>query len=497
MTEYKTSFYFAVFLLLKALLMLWIIEHAGIGLGPDEAQYWTWSQHLDAGYYSKPPGIAWQIALGTFLFGSTELGVRFASIILGSLLSWAIYRLAINARLSPEVAFLSGLLSALTPFGFFGTFLAITDGGMLLFWTFAFLVFIRGLRENKPPSYVKIGLLVACGALFKWPIYLIWIVFAIQILLRPSLFNKNFFLGIALSLLGLFPTLYWNYTHDFATFKHVTTIVQGGNDGGSRGNPLEFLASQAAIVSPLVFLLMLYAWVKIVKQKQPLLFLGASSLGILFAFTLYACFKKGQGNWCLFVYPMAFVYTASVLSSPLGKKLLIGSLAIGCLLTAGVFFIPEAQKENAVSIPWKINPFRHNLGWENFEKIPMDPKKQFLIADKYQIVSELSFYSAHQQQAYFFNLLGTRKNQFSYWGGLEKEKGKEGIFVAVEMEPHLEEKMERLKEFYEKALTPYFETVGKSEIYPLFKANGKIVKSALVIKAQGFKGKIPKDPEKY
>ena len=33
----------------------------------DEAQYWLWSQHLDFGYYSKPPMIAWVIRAATAL----------------------------------------------------------------------------------------------------------------------------------------------------------------------------------------------------------------------------------------------------------------------------------------------------------------------------------------------------------------------------------------------------------------------------------------------
>src|SRR6187549_3191838 len=30
-------------------------------LYPDEAQYWLWSRHLDFGYFSKPPVVAWLI----------------------------------------------------------------------------------------------------------------------------------------------------------------------------------------------------------------------------------------------------------------------------------------------------------------------------------------------------------------------------------------------------------------------------------------------------
>ena len=36
----------------------WVVQQLGITLYIDEAQYWTWAQHLDWGYFSKPPGIA-------------------------------------------------------------------------------------------------------------------------------------------------------------------------------------------------------------------------------------------------------------------------------------------------------------------------------------------------------------------------------------------------------------------------------------------------------
>ena len=43
--------------------------------------------------------------------------------------------------------------------------------------------------------------------------------------------------GALISLLGLLPSLYWNSLHHWVTFRHVFTAVQGGNDGGSTGNP--------------------------------------------------------------------------------------------------------------------------------------------------------------------------------------------------------------------------------------------------------------------
>ena len=36
----------------------------------DETQYWLWGQHLDFGYYSKPPLIGWLIRAVTEIAGS-------------------------------------------------------------------------------------------------------------------------------------------------------------------------------------------------------------------------------------------------------------------------------------------------------------------------------------------------------------------------------------------------------------------------------------------
>jgi hypothetical protein len=477
-------------LLCKAAVVLLIMAYAGIGLGPDEAQYWTWSRHLDLGYYSKPPGIAWEVAWGTAILGATEVGVRLGALWIGTLFSFAVYYLAKCAKAPDQDCLFAALLAAFTPLGIFSTFLAITDGGMLLFWTLALSVFIKAYSEQKEPAYGLIGLLIALGALFKWPIYLLWLVLA-----PIGIKSRKFFLGIAVSLLGLLPTLYWNAYHGFATFKHVSTIVQGGHEGAAGANPLAFIGAQAAILSPLVFILLVIAWTALFKKRSSEFFLGASSLAILAAFIMYAFFKKGQGNWCLFAYPAAFVYLATVWKR---KIWLSFSLGVSVVLSGFVLAIPTIQSQSlAHGLPWKMNPFRHNVGWAAFKKIPFDPNKQFLMADKYQIVSELSFYNSLQADAYFFNILGTRKNQFSYWAGIEKQKGKDGLFVVVETAPDLDQKLLAHTSFYQEALSPYFETLAAPEPIPLFSAYGHVVKKALIFHGKNYLGTAPKDPEKY
>lgn len=486
-------------LVLKALLMIAIILYSGIGLGPDEAQYYTWSQHLDFGYYSKPPAIAWQIFFGTLLFGKTELGVRFFAIVIGTLFSLAIFHLGKIVLKDERGAFFSSLAASFTPIGVFSTFLAITDGGMLLFWTMGLSLLFAAIVSEKPLSWVLFGLSIAAGALFKWPIYFLIPLAYILSIFYPVLRGKRLFLASLVSLLGLLPTLFWNVQNDFVTFRHVFTIVKGGNDGGGSPNPLEFFLSQALLLSPLFFLLFLVALVKRFNEKDPKNVLGWITGGILTLFTLYAFLKKGQGNWCLFAYPSAFVFLAgSYVYSKKGALVFNVSLVVSFLLSLFPFLIPTLQEKEVgfVQIPWKVNPFRHNVGLTALgEGLAPQNTGRILIGDKYQTTSQLSFYSIPQQQAFFLNLLGLRKNQFSFWP--PPERGENALFVVIEMEPGLSEKIKRAKEFYPGALSGYFESVQNPFIIPLFSAYGKVVKAALVYPCEGFSGKLPEDPEKY
>ena len=58
-----------------------------IELSVDEAQYWHWSRSLEWGYFTKPPIIAWIIAVSTSVFGQEEWAVRLCSPIIHFLIS--------------------------------------------------------------------------------------------------------------------------------------------------------------------------------------------------------------------------------------------------------------------------------------------------------------------------------------------------------------------------------------------------------------------------
>ena len=489
----KRDLYQLIFLLLlKAVFLLGYIAFGLIQLGPDEAQYWTWSKMLDWGYYSKPPAIAWQIAFGTNLFGDTELGVRFGAVLLGFLLPIAIYFLALKAGTRSSTAFWAAAAFALTPLGVLSSLLAITDTGFVLFWTLALIPIVKSIRDEQRTSYLLVGLLIALGALFKWPIYYLWLYILLGWLWFPQLRSGNIVWGMLISLLGLLPSLYWNMGHNWATFRHVGATLQGGSQVETRagGNFWAFLGEQFILFSPLLFLMLLGALKRAKDAPKPLFFCGAVTSLALAAFTFFSVFQKMQGNWVDFAYP-----TASVL---LAWAALEGDFFKQGWYRAGVY-LAGLLSVLALSIPlwapYKLNPFKQNKGWEELgnalKKYGYEADREFLVSDRYQNSSLLSFYAPAQKRGYFLNLNGIRNNQFSFWPGLKEEQmDKSGYYVVIDKPEKFSD-----PEIYRKKIAPYFQSVEVKGVVPLIPSEEG--KSALIIKGIGYNGKEPTPSNLY
>lgn len=482
----------ALILSVKSLFLLIFILYGVIGLSPDEAQYWTWSQTLDLGYYSKPPGIAWQIWLGTQLMGNTELGVRFITVFLSCTQSLAVYYLALACGLQARTAFWCAILMAFCPLGMIGSLLAITDGGFLLFWTLASICMARALSQNQPPNPWKIGLWILFGALFKWPIYIFWGYYLLfYYFYFPSQKLTQVLGGIGLSLVGLLPSVWWNYNHDWVTFRHVSSTLQGGH-GASTGNLFEFLGSQILLLSPILFGLLILAYRKCLHLYKHvslgLVFCTVISGASLLAMLSAALFQKIQGNWVSFAYPTAIILIgwycceASLKAFKWMKSGLLLSLGLICV----VFTLPYFSSLH------RLNPFKHNLGWIQLKEALVekgyDANEHFLVSDKYQTTSLLSFYNKGQKRAYFLNLEGHRQNQFSYWPSLQQEQQhKSGYFVWVENIPHLEKQGSAKRLYYQIELEKYFENVEFLDLVSLISDQDKMLKGALIFKCQNCK----------
>lgn len=477
-----------VVIIVKGIFIAVFIATETFGLGPDEAQYWTWSKDLALGYYSKPPGIAWQIALSTFFFGDSEFGVRASSLIMGSLIPLATFRLAKACSLEPKTCFLAAAAFALSPVGILSTVLAITDVGMVLFWTLAVAEICQALSNSKLQPYYRIGFYILFGAIFKWPSFLLWALIVPLLIVNRRLYNKHLYGGIAISLMALLPTIFWNMQNDWSTFKHVFSTIHNSNTAVQtaifKGNFWEFIGMQALLMFPTAFILLCFSLKVFYKEKHSiptaLVFCGISTLAVVTIYAILAIVKKIQGNWCDFVYPQAFVLLAWGCCEKLPH--LRGKLTASTLCSATTI----------LALPFFAGNFKHNSGWKNLTSELSDagynPQEHFLFSDKYQTSSILSFYGPDQKRAYFLNVHNIRNNQFSFWPGMDSEQqGKTGFFVYIENAHNLSNtNIETTPTIYQELLEKYFSTIEFIGMRPLQKN-----KAAMIFKCSEYNGAMP------
>src|SRR5207247_875424 len=132
-------------LALLTLIRLIGLKFSVVDLFFDEAQYWVWSRKPAFGYFSKPPLLAWTIALAERICGSSEACIRAPAPVLyfaTSLLVYATARLLYDA----EVAFYAALSTALATGCVFSARIISTDVPLVFFWALALLAYVKLLQ---------------------------------------------------------------------------------------------------------------------------------------------------------------------------------------------------------------------------------------------------------------------------------------------------------------------------------------------------------------
>ena len=484
----KESLFLVLVLLFRAFVGFVAASLMAIYLVPDEAQYWLWSQDLSLAYYSKPPGIAYEIAIGTHLFGNTEFGVRFLAVVMAGLIGSALYRTARAGGFNKKIALYAALIFCLSPIGWLGSFVATTDGGMLLFSILAFGVLLKALNRDEAPVWPLFGLFVFLAALFKWTAFLIWLPTILGLLLYPRWRTKQLIGGVLLSALSLLPSLIWNWERGFPTFLHV--FYQAMPQQRSGANPGVFFLAQIALLFPIPF----YFFMKVLfrKKRKPdvLSFSAYTAALILLVFLLMSFFQKVQVNWAVLFLPFASLAAAGLIRVPLLKI----SLLLSSVLSLALLLVPFLEKHDRTAIPYRYNFFKDAVGWDELQKILIKaPPHDFLFSNTYQMASILSFYGPGQTRAYWLNIDHRRLNHFAFLPTLKEEQlGKNGLFVRLEEKPFNQEAVaSKVKE----QLKPYFQKVSFIGVFPIFSSHGKAVKWVIVFECLSYNGlDIPPSP---
>ena len=242
--------------------------------------------------------VGWLFSIGT-LFESLGNAARIPGVLLGhcTFLIW-------NRILSPyldekrQAWWLAFVL--LSPLLGLGSLIITPDVPMVFFWSLSLLVLLRLLEKPKPSLYAALGVTLGLGFCSKYLI-VIFVPTALAWLVVSGEWKKLKFqyipLTIVTGLLACFPVLYWNYTHEWASFAFQ---LDHGLVSEKRNPmwPVEYLAGQLGLIFPIV------AWLALQRREpREARFLHWFAWAPI-AFFLYTSIKaRVEANWPIMAYP--------------------------------------------------------------------------------------------------------------------------------------------------------------------------------------------------
>ena len=415
--------------------LLWLMFQPA-DLYPDEAQYWVWSQQLALGYFSKPPLVAWLIALTTGLFGDSEFAVRLSAPLLHA--SAAIFVYGIGARLyDRRVGFWSALGYASLPGVSVSAFIISTDAALLLFWAAALYAFVRARDHGGWHWWLVVGLAAGLGLLSKYAMAY-WIFSALGFVLvfpgerrhlRPLLY------AVGLALLIYSPNFWWNWSNGFVSYLHT-------RDNAALGGPLfhpeafvEFLASQFGVFGPLLFasLLLLAATPGAVAEPRARL-LAAFALPTLAMMIAVSFLSRAHANWAAPTYVSAIVLVVAWALQRGWRGLLTFSITLHLAAAGALFTAPEALAAFGLDLPAQYDPLRRLRGWRELGSevgtvLAANPDLT-LFADDRELLAALIYYiRPHPLDAVKWQVTSRIQDQWDLTNGLADHVG--GSFLLV------------------------------------------------------------------
>jgi len=376
--------------------LLWLAVQSA-GLYPDEAQYWFWAQHLALGYYSKPPLVAWVIALTTAIFGEGEFGVRLAAPLLHSIAAGFVY--GIGARLyDRRVGFWSALAYASLPGVSLSAMLISTDAVLMPCWAAALYCFIRA-RDDGWRWWLATGTAIGFGLLAKYAMaYWLLSAFGVALLLKQERRHLGGLLfALIIGLLIAAPNLWWNATHGFVSFLHVR---DNAHLGGSPFHPIalaKFVISQIGVFGPIMLAGLVLLSIRPFRLSgERARLLAAFTWPTLLIALAVSLLSRAEPNWAAPAYVSAAVLVTSAALDRGWRRTLVFSIALHLGAAILVFGGSEAVYASGLPVSARLDPLHRLRGWRTLggqvsEALVAHPGLK-LMADDRELLAALIYY---------------------------------------------------------------------------------------------------------
>jgi 4-amino-4-deoxy-L-arabinose transferase-like glycosyltransferase len=407
-------------------------------LYPDEAQYWLWAQVPSFGYFSKPPLVAWLIALTTRLFGDQEFGIRVASPLLHFATGFAIYGIG-RGLYDSRIGCWSAVVYITLPAVSVSAAILSTDVPLMFFWAVALYAFVRAREEAGWRWWIVVGIATGFGLLAKYAMAY-WLLSAFLLVLAFPDERRHLKKLLAAGLLALLiysPNFVWNLANGFVSYRHTQA---NANLSGPLFHPqafLEFASSQFGVFGPILFgalLLLVIVFPRRLAERRARL-LAVFALPTLAMMLVVSFLSRAHPNWAAPTYVSATILVVAWLVEQRRTALLAASVALH--VAAAVFLAegPNAAAALGKELPAKFDLLHRVRGWSALGRTVGDLLRPrpgtILLTNSREDYATLVYYARpHPFDAVMWNSDEIVHNQFDMTTDMNRLVGHDFLFVT-------------------------------------------------------------------
>jgi 4-amino-4-deoxy-L-arabinose transferase-like glycosyltransferase len=267
-----------LFILITLSAIIRVFIASNLELTNDEVYYRLYAMYPDFSHFDHPPMVGWLIQLTTLnlLLGS-EFFIRLGAIILGCITLILAFKIGQKIH-SDRVGFISAFLFTLSPYLFLisGTFI-LPDTPLLFFFMLALwliiTIFDDKITTKKANKLLVLGLVIGLAILSKYTAIFLWIGIGLYILLHKRNYLKQWqlYVSIFITIICLFPVIYWNIQNDFISFTfHNERVSLFSSICFSCF--LQEIAGECAYNNPFIFVMIYFVFFRFCFQKNKLSF---------------------------------------------------------------------------------------------------------------------------------------------------------------------------------------------------------------------------------